>query len=188
MEIVNVIVCSLNSVDSVKSFVITDQDNRQSIVELAEKEFERVAIEIGYDEDDHMSMVFLLDQGYFFNGNDKTVCISWSDSVNKKEERPTVEGTKGAYLTELKSKIEKLKHCFPIDLTKVNQDFEIENGGLAVRLNEGDIDYTLKQDDEEFSAEYENLGVTDLEEILSILDEVEAISDKMSGTIKNENF
>src|SRR5579859_5978586 len=104
MEIVNVIVCSLNSVDSVKSFVITDQDNRQSIVELAEKEFERVAIEIGYDEDDHMSMVFLLDQGYFFNGNDKTVCISWSDSVNKKEERPTVEGTKGAYLTELKSK------------------------------------------------------------------------------------
>lgn len=191
MEIVNIIVCSLNSVDSVKSFVVVDQANRQAVVEQAEKEFERIAIEIGWDEDDHINIEDLLDQGYFSNGNDKTVCISWSDNVTLtgsfSDKRPTVEGTKGAYLTELKEVLKSLNHCLPIDLEKINRDFGIENGGILKRLNEGDVDYILK-DFEEFSTEYENLEVTDLEEILSILDEIKAVDEKTQNSTKNENF
>lgn len=189
MEIVNIIVCSLNSVDSVKSWVITDKSTRQSIVEEAEKEFVRVANEIGYDPDDHLPMEAFLDDGYFHNGNDKTVCISWSDKVSTEvEERPTVEGTIGAYLTELKEVLKSLQHCLPIDLEKINQDFELENGGILKRLNSEDVDYFIKKDLEEFSCEYENLGVTDLEEILSILDEVKAVDEKVQNSTKNENF
>lgn len=187
MEIVNIIVCSLNSVDSVKSYVVTN-GNRQN-VELAEKEFERVAIEIGWDEDDHRAMEDLLDDGYFHNGNDKTVCISWSDSVTEEDQsRPTVEGTKGQYLKEVREYIESYKYLLPIDLTRINKDFELENGGIIQRLNESDVDYSLKADMEEFSTEYENLGTTDLEELLCIFDEIAVIEDKTQGRIKNENF
>lgn len=81
MEIINIILCSLNSVDSVKSFVIAPSSNRDQVVKEAEKEFEKIAREeLGYDEDDDPSIEALLEDGYFNTGN-KCLCISWSDTV-----------------------------------------------------------------------------------------------------------
>jgi len=84
MEIINIIVCSLNSVDSVKSFVITPTCNKKEIVKQAEKEFEKIAREkMGYDEDDDPSIETLIEDGYFNNGN-LCVCICWSEDGRKK--------------------------------------------------------------------------------------------------------
>jgi hypothetical protein len=83
MEILNIITCSLNTVDSVKSFVITDQEKRQAVVDQAEKEFEKIIREMGYDEDDDISMDAVLDNGYYqskVNGQ-QSVCLSWSNKI-----------------------------------------------------------------------------------------------------------
>lgn len=79
MQIINLIVCTLNSVDSVKSFVI-DEPSKKEKIKNAEQEFERLAREMGYDEDDDPSIETLIEDGYFNNGN-KCLCIHWSDKV-----------------------------------------------------------------------------------------------------------
>jgi hypothetical protein len=92
MEIINIITCSLNTVDSVKSFVITDQEKRQAVVEQAEKEFEKIIREMGYDEDDDISMDAVLDNGYYqskVNGQ-QSVCLSWSHKIEREKTKKFV--------------------------------------------------------------------------------------------------
>jgi hypothetical protein len=76
--------------------------------------------------------------------------------------------TKKALLKKIKEKISKLKHTLPINLDK--DAFELSNGGTLTQLNEDDVTYEIKSDFEEFYTEYENLSFTDLEQILSIMD------------------
>lgn len=72
----------------------------------------------------------------------------------------------------------EIRHELPINLTERNEDFELDNGGIAKQLLEDVCTYEIKHDGEEIDAEYENLTDSDLDEIIRIVEDVKVESDK----------
>lgn len=81
-------------------------------------------------------------------------------------------------LDEVKKLLKKVDDVLPLNLMERNDDFELDNGGLLILLSQSDCTYKIVKDFEEFDVDYDTLSDCDLDEIIHILENVDAENEK----------